>query len=51
MEAARLSLLLVLVALLTGCLSPEQQSDWNWQRYSPEYRPLHPSDREHGWFP
>ena len=46
---ASLLLLLALAALLAGCLSPQQESDWRWKQYNPEYQPLHPSDRERGW--
>jgi hypothetical protein len=46
----RLFLAVALLALLTGgCLAPsfEQQSDWKWQQYNPNYRPPYPVDR--GW--
>ncbi len=41
-------LLLIGLALVTGgCIVPlttEQQSNWRWQQYNPEYRPLEPRD-------
>jgi hypothetical protein len=43
----RLFILLLLVAgSLTGCMTPTQQSDWNWKQYNPEYQPAHDFDRE-----
>ncbi|HEY9175034.1 MAG TPA: hypothetical protein VI136_22320 [Verrucomicrobiae bacterium] len=42
---------LILAAFITGgCITPltlEQQSDWNWKQYSPEYRAPYPTDP--GW--
>ena len=35
------------VTLLTGCISPvswEQESDWRWKQYNPEYHPPWPPD-------
>ena len=47
----RLFLLLVMVALMAGgCITPltwEQQSDWRWKQYNPEYRAPYPTDP--GW--
>jgi hypothetical protein len=33
--------------LVSGCLSPAQESDWQWKQYSPEYRPPYPVDPGH----
>lgn len=30
--------------LLSGCMSPSQESDWRWKQYNPEYRPPYPQD-------
>jgi hypothetical protein len=30
--------------LLSGCMSPSQESDWRWKQYNPEYRPPYPSN-------
>ena len=40
-------LLLALALLTNGCFTPrtmEQESDWRWQQWNPEYRPLEPRD-------
>ena len=51
-RAAAFCILLLLVPFSGGCvgIAPmlEQESNWQWQQYNPEYRPLHPSDRERG---
>lgn len=51
-RAAAFFILLLLVLGSGGCvgIAPtlEQESNWQWKRYNPEYRPLHPSDRERG---
>ena len=47
-KAIALIALLFFVALFaSGCITPltmEQQSDWRWQQYNPDYRPLEPRD-------
>ncbi len=47
----RLCVALGVLAFITGgCITPltlEQQSDWNWRQYNPEYRPPWPTDP--GW--
>lgn len=49
MRTALLIFLLVALLLFTGCLAPEPElSDWRWQQFNPEYKPIHPSDRERG---
>ena len=38
-------LLLVLILGANGCIvpvTPEQQSEWRWKQWNPEYRSLHP---------
>ena len=30
--------------LLSGCMTPSQESDWRWQQYNPDYRPPYPQD-------
>jgi hypothetical protein len=48
MRALALATKLLLVVLLlgaNGCIvpvTPEQQSEWRWKQWNPEYRPLHP---------
>jgi len=42
-------LLLVMVAIISwiaaGCASYEQESNWQWRQFSPEYRPpLQPAE-------
>jgi hypothetical protein len=41
-------LLLIVIALLaSGCVTPltfEQESDWRWKQYNPEYRSPWPPD-------
>ena len=46
--ARTLTLLLALV-LLTGCVSFEQESDWRWKQFNPDYRPRSPGDYENGY--
>ncbi len=41
--------LISLSLLLTGCVSPEQESDWRWQQFNPEYRPPYPRDERSMW--
>ncbi|HEY9171851.1 MAG TPA: hypothetical protein VI136_06165 [Verrucomicrobiae bacterium] len=40
----------VLAFVSGGCVTPltlEQQSDWNWKQYNPDYRTPYPTDP--GW--
>ena len=53
-KALLLLLLTALAIVLTGCVNPvssERQSDLEWQKYNPDYRPLYPDQtgREWGW--
>lgn len=43
--ARRILALLLLALGAAGCGTFEQQSDWRWKQYNPDYRPpLPPSD-------
>jgi len=37
--------LVALAFILAGCATPENYSDWRWQQYNPNYRPLPGYDR------
>jgi hypothetical protein len=51
-SALRLFLIIVIFGFMAGgCvnpLTPEQQSDWWWKQYNPEYRLPYPPDSG-GW--
>jgi len=35
---------LFLVSLLSGCVSPQAESDWRWQQTNPGWKPTIPAD-------
>ena len=41
--------LLAVAITLTGCVSMERESDLNWQKYNPNYHPVHPDQSGHEW--
>ena len=44
-----LLLLFALAVTLAGCASWERKSDLNWQKYNPNYRPIHPDQSGNEW--
>ena len=42
---------LILTSLLSGCMSPEAESDWHWKRMNPEWRSPVPPDGRPQWGP
>ena len=30
--------------LLSGCMTPSQESEWRWKQYNPDYHPPYPSN-------
>ena len=50
-RALLLLLLTALAILITGCTTStfERQSDLEWQKYNPNYRPLYPDQSGHEW--
>jgi hypothetical protein len=46
LDKVPMALLALVCLLLSGCLgSFEQESDWRWKQYSPEYRSPWPQDK------
>ena len=50
-KGLRVFLLLVFACLAAGCTTGpfEHQSDLEWQKYNPEYKPLYPDQRGREW--
>ena len=32
--------------LLSGCMTPSQESEWRWKQFNPEYHPPYPSNTD-----
>jgi hypothetical protein len=50
-KGLRVFLLLVFACLASGCTTGPfgRQSDLEWQKYNPEYKPLYPDQRGREW--